>query len=125
METRWYFILGDIAANCLVAIAAVALTSLLVGGALGMIPGMIVGMLLGMAVALVIGMGFLAPLLGVMEVISPCMLSGMAGGMFGAMFDLSGMQILQWGAATGVAMLAIVYLLNALLSGPQRLGDRF
>ena len=121
METRWYFIVGDLAANILVATVAVALTSWLIGGSLGMLPGMIVGMLLGMAIALVIGMGLLAPLLGVMEVISPCMLSGMLGGMFGAMWNPAGSQILQWGANTGFAVLVIIYAINAVLSGSQML----
>lgn len=123
METRWYFIVGDIAANILVATAAVALSSWLIGGGIGMVPGMLIGMLLGMAVGMFLGFGFLSPLLGVMEVASPCMLSGMFGGMWGGMWSLDGGEILQWGAATGIIVLAIVYALNAAMSGPQQIGD--
>ncbi len=121
METRWYFILGDLAANILVACAAVALSSWLIGGSLGMLPGMIIGMLFGMVIGLVIGMGCLTVFLGVMEVATPCMLSGMFGGMWGGMWSLAGAEVLQWGAATGVITLTAVYVLNAFVSGPQKI----
>ena len=121
METRWYFVLGDIAANILVATVAFALSSWLIGGALGMFPSMLIGMVLGMAITLPLSLGMLSTLLGVMEVMCPCMLSGMFGGMFGAMRPLDGAEILPWGAATGIAVVVVIYLANALLSGPQKL----
>ena len=83
MEKRLYFIIGDLFANAFVATVAVALTAWLLGGSWGMIPGMLVGMLIGMAVALPLSLALLSPILGVMEVISPCMISGMLGGMWG------------------------------------------
>lgn len=121
MEKRWNFILGDLFANVLVATAAAALTSWLIGGSWGMLPGMLIGMLIGMAVALPLGLGLLTPLLGVMEVVSPCMLAGMFGGMFGGMWPLEGADILRWGAGGGLASMALIYSLNAILTGPQKL----
>jgi hypothetical protein len=120
METRPLFVLGDFAANIFVATAITAVTSLLIGGSLGMWPGMIAGMLLGMALALPLGFGLMAPWLGVMEVATPTMLSGMFAGMWGGMWDLSAAEMLRWGAGTGVAVVVVIYALNAVMSGPQR-----
>ena len=121
MEKRPLFIIGDLFANALVATAATALTTWLIGGHWGMLPGMLIGMILGMAIALPLGLAMLSPLLGVMEVITPCMLSGMFGGMWGGMWSLSGSEVVNWGAGTGVAVVMIIYLLNAIMSGPQKL----
>jgi len=122
MEKRLYFVVGDFVANALVATAAVAVTTWLIGGTWGMISGMIVGMVLGMIVALPLSLGLLSPLLGIMEVIAPCMLSGMLGGMWGGMWALTGGQIVQWGVGTGVAVVAVIYALNIFMTGPQRFG---
>ena len=119
MEKRLYFVVGDFVANIVVATAAVAVTSWLIGGAWGMIPGMIVGMVVGMIVALPLSLGCLFPLLGVMEVMAPCMLSGMLGGMWGGMWDLEGTAILQWGAGTGIAVVVVIYAMNIFMTGPQ------
>ena len=121
METRWYFVLGDLCANILVATVAVAVSTWLVGGSLGMLPGMLIGMLIGMALALFPFFGLLSVVLGVMEVMTPCMLSGMLGGMFGGMWALTGAEIWQWGSGTGITVVAVVYALNAAVSGQQEL----
>ncbi|MFW2405648.1 MAG: hypothetical protein ACN4GT_12835 [Gammaproteobacteria bacterium] len=121
MEKRPYFVIGDLIANILVATAAVALTTWLIGGSWGMIPGMIVGMVLGMIIAIPLTVAVLAPLLGIMEVMAPCMLGGMFGGMWGGMWPLQGEEILRWGVGTGIVSFAVVYVLNTVLSGPQRI----
>lgn len=121
MEKRLYFIIGDLFANTFVATAAVALTAWLIGGSWGMIPGMPIGMVIGMLVALPLSLVLLSPILGVMEVISPCMVSGMFGGMWGGMWPLAGGAIFRWGVGTGIAVLVIVYALNAVVSGPQKI----
>ena len=115
MEKRLYFIIGDLFANALIATIAVALTTWLIGGSWGMIPGMLVGMLLGMVTALPLSL-----ILGIMEVLSPCMISGMLGGMWGGMWPLAGGEILQWGVGTGIAVVVVIYALNAVVSGPQK-----
>jgi hypothetical protein len=120
MEKRLYFIIGDLFANALIATVAVALTAWLIGGSWGMIPGMLVGMLLGMVIALPLSLIMLTPILGVMEVLSPCMISGMLGGMWGGMLPLAGGAILQWGVGTGIAVVMVIYALNAVVSGPQK-----
>ena len=121
MEKRLYFIIGDLVANALVATVAVALTAWLIGGAWGMLPGMLVGMVLGMAIALPLTLALLFPILGVMEVMAPCMLSGMVGGMWGGMWPLAGVAIYQWGIGTGIAVVVIIYAVNAAMSGRQTL----
>jgi hypothetical protein len=121
MEKRPYFVIGDLIANILVATAAVALTAWLIGGSWGMIPGMIVGMVLGMIIAVPLTVALLAPLLGIMEVLAPCMLGAMFGGMWGGMWPLQGAEILRWGVGTGVVSFVVVYALNTVLSGPQRI----
>ena len=121
MEKRLYFVIGDLLANAFVASVTAALTAWLIGGSWGMIPGMLAGMVIGMAVAVPLSLGLLFPILGVMEVISPCMISGMLGGMWGGMWPLAGGDTIRWGVVTGVAVVAIVYTLNASLSGPQKL----
>jgi len=78
-------------------------------------------MLVGMIVALPLSLGLLFPLLGVMEVITPCMVSGMFGGMWGGMWPLSGADIFRWGIGTGLVVVALIYALNAVLSGPQKI----
>ncbi|MDH3510921.1 MAG: hypothetical protein OER85_08730 [Gammaproteobacteria bacterium] len=121
MEKRLYFIIGDLFANALVATAAVALTAWLIGGSWGMVPGMLVGMLIGMIIALPLSLALLAPILGIMEVLSPCMISGMLGGMWGGMLPLAGAAILRWGIGTGMAVVVVIYLLNSVTTGPQKI----
>ncbi len=106
---------------------AAAVATWLIGGAWGMFPGMLLGMLIGMIIALVLGLALLTPILGVMEVLTPCMLSacmlsGMFGGMWGGMWPLTVIEVLKWGGGTGVAVVVIIYVLNTIVTGPQRIG---
>jgi len=121
MEKRLFFVVGDLLSNVLIATVAIAVTTLLIGGRLGMAVGMIIGMVVGMLIATAIGMGFIARRLGIMEVVMPACLSGMLGGMWGGMWSLSVVETLQWGLITGTGVMVAVYLLNALISGPQKL----
>ena len=123
MEKRLYFIIGDLAGNVLVATAAVALTAWLIGGSWGMIPGMVLGMMIGMVIAVPLSLGLLFPLLGVMEVMAPCMVSGMVGGMVGGMWPLAGGEIFSWGAAIGVGVVVVIYAMNVIMTGPQKIGS--
>ena len=123
MEKRLYFVAGDILSNIVVGIVSVGVTTLLIGGSMGMWPGMLAGMVIGMVLAMGLSMGVLAPRLGIMEIMMPCMMTGMFGGMWGGMVPLGIVDTLQWGAATGVTVLTIMYLLNAAISGPQKLPE--
>jgi len=122
MEKRPYFIIGDLLANALVATVAVAVSASLIGGGWGMIPGMLAGMVVGMLVALPLSLIVLFPLLGVMEVMAPCMLSGMLGGMWGGMWPLAGESVFRWGISTGIGVMVEIYMLNAIITGPQKTG---
>ncbi|GMR23384.1 MAG: hypothetical protein BMS9Abin37_1805 [Acidobacteriota bacterium] len=123
MEKRLYFVIGDLFANAFVATVAVAMTAWLIGGSWGMIPGMLVGMVIGSVIAVLLSLGPLAPMFGFMEVIAPCMLSGMLGGMWGGMWPLAGAATLRWGTGTGLVVIVLVYALNALMTGPQKIGS--
>ena len=121
MEKRLYFVTGDILSNVVVGIVSVGVTTLLIGGSMGMWPGMLAGMVVGMVLAMGLSMGVLAPRLGIMEIMMPCMMTGMFGGMWGGMVSLGIIDTLLWGAATGVTVLTVIYLLNAAISGQQKL----
>ena len=121
MEKRLNFIIGDLLANAFIATVTVALTAWLIGGSWGAIPGMLIGMIIGMVIALLLSLILLFPILGVFEVIAPCMLSGMLGGMWGGMWPLAGDAIFRWGIGTGMAVIVVVYALNAVTSGPQKI----
>ena len=121
MENRPYFIAADVACNVGIALIAVAISTLVFGGNIGMLAGMVGGMLIGMILGLLLGFGILAPRFGIMEVIVPCMMSGMIGGMVGGMQDLSAAEILQWGCITGLGSLVAIYTLNAVFGGQQKL----
>ena len=54
------FVLGDFAANIVIATVAVAVTTLLIGGGLGMVTGMVAGMLIGMVIDMFVGLGLLS-----------------------------------------------------------------
>lgn len=123
MEKRLYFVTGDILSNVVVGIVSVGVTTLLIGGSMGMWPGMLAGMVVGMVLAMGLSMGVLAPRLGIMEIMMPCMMTGMFGGMWGSMYDLTMAETLRWGAYTGLTVLAIMYGLNSAISGPQKLPD--
>lgn len=123
MEKRLYFVIGDLIANAFVATVVVALTAWLIGGSWGMSPGMLIGMVIGMAVSLVLSFILLTPILGAMEIFVPCMFSGMLAGMWGGMWPLTGAEILRWGIGTGVIVIVFIYVLNAVMSGPQKTGD--
>jgi hypothetical protein len=120
MEKRLYFVIGDLLANTTIATIAVALTAWLIGGSWGMVPGMLAGMLIGMLITLPLALGLLSPFLGVMEVLSPCMISGMFGGMWGGMWPLAGSAVFSWGIGTGIVVIAIIYILNARMTGMQK-----
>ncbi len=123
MEKRLYFVIGDLLANMVIATIAVALTAWLIGGSWGMVPGMLGGMVIGMLITLPLALGLLAPLLGIMEVLSPCMISGMLGGMWGGMWPLAGNAVFSWGIGTGTIVMVMIYVLNARMTGIQKISN--
>ena len=120
METRPHFLLGDLLANATLGMFAALACAGLVSENWSPLAAMCAGMLLGMALAfpasIVFGIFF-----GAFEITIPLMLtgmvSGMAGGMLTEMGPLPVREAIQWGAAVGIAVLALTYIANAFLRG--------
>ena len=119
METRLYFIVGDLLSNTFLGGVVGAACSAIFADGWPMFPAMLLGMALGMLIAVpvefVCGIFF-----GAFEVMLPMMLTGMAAGMFASMAasltDLSWPRGALLGVAAGAATLAFTYLANALLT---------
>lgn len=114
METRLFFLLGDLlAATVISAIAGVAAAAL-IGPGWNMVIAMFVGMFVGMGLALPGTFAFL-PLFGAMEVMVPTMLGGMLSGMWigmaAAMTEVSLLQGAFYGA--GIGLVALVFTTTA------------
>jgi len=119
METRPYFLLGDLFVNSAVG-ALVGLTcAALLDPSWNMWLGMFVGMAMGMAMALVLSLAVFALLFGAMEVMVPAMLTGMIAGMVvgmaAPMTPVSLSEGARWGALLGLVCLAVTYAANTVL----------
>ena len=126
MDKRFYFILGDLLVNSLTGALVGLVCNLLIDTGWNMWIAMFVAMAIGMGMALVLffpaGMLF-----GAMEVMVPQMQSGMwAGmvvGMWAAMHPLDNIAALEVGALCGLAVIIIIWALNSLMRGPQKVGE--
>jgi hypothetical protein len=119
VETRPYFVLGDLLVNTAVGALVGLACAALLSPAWNMWLGMFVGMALGMAMALVLSLGLFAVLFGAMEVMVPAMLTGMIAGMVvgmaAPMTEVGLAQGARWGALLGVGCLIATYAANAVL----------
>jgi hypothetical protein len=120
METRPYFVLGDVFTNVVIGAAAAVLASKLVPPSWSVLFAMPAAMFLGMLVSIPIALAA-SPLFGAFEIMLPGMLSGMMGGMIGrmpaAMAPSPGpARAAAWGAGVGVATVLWVYALTAVAS---------
>ena len=124
MEKRPYFIAGDLLA-CLLTGAlagwwAVDGSRFGLSGLMAMGIAMVIGMLKGMGAGLLLGM-FFTPLFGAMELMLPVMLAGMVPGMVvgmaSVMVDITTTDASGLGAMIGVACLAVIYVMNAVMRG--------
>ncbi len=126
METRVYFILGDLAACVLAGAAGGWLAHAGVPGDMSSFFAMFIGMFLGMVSGMICGF-LLAPFFGAMEVMLPATLAGMIGGMVVAMQNAMGgvsPEDPPWtGRAAGGACLAATYFLQAPTPGGGALGE--
>ncbi|MBL6932217.1 MAG: hypothetical protein ISR45_04655 [Rhodospirillales bacterium] len=126
METRVYFILGDLAACVLAGAAGGWLAHAGVPGDMSSFFAMFIGMFLGMVSGMICGF-LLAPFFGAMEVMLPATLAGMIGGMVvamqNAMAGVSPDDATWMGGAAGVACLAVTYFLQARLHGEVALDE--
>ena len=80
METRPYFIVGDIVSNLFVGALVGGACALLLDTGWNMFVAMIVGMVLGMVISLPLAL-LLSAFFGAMETILPVMTTGMVAGM--------------------------------------------
>jgi hypothetical protein len=116
METRLYFVAGDLANNALVGALVGLLMSLLIGPGWPMILAMAVGMVLGMIISLPFAFG-LSALFGAMETMLPVMTTGMVSGMVVSMSaSTANLGIgggAEMGALSGLGVFAVTYLFNA------------
>jgi hypothetical protein len=120
METRPYFVLGDISGNALVGAFSGWAGIAWMPHALGFWPGMLVSMLGSMAVTMVLALTLLLRWFGAMEVMIPTMLSGMTANMvvcaLGHHYGWSNGTGALLGAAIGLAVLLLTYVANARLT---------
>lgn len=124
METRLYFLIGDLLA-CIVSGAAAAWLVWLAipagwAAPVWMPAGMVLGMVIGTPVGVIGGVLF-TPLFGAMEISMPAGLSGMAAGMLAGMAtpmtEISATGAPGIGAAAGLVCLAYSYIRHAMLVG--------
>ena len=120
LETRRYFVFGDLLSTCFIGGAVGGVTSLLVQDGWPMPVGMIAGMVLGMVLSLLLSLLFV-PAFGALEIMLPSMLAGMVSGMVCGMAvaagALSGLAALGAGAGCGFVVVVYTYLLNARVGG--------
>jgi hypothetical protein len=118
METRPYFVIGDLIMNTLAGAVAGGLMALIFGADWNMFVAMIVGMALGMVIALPLSL-LGSALFGAMEVMLPVMTSGMLAGMvvsMGAtMNTLSFLDGTRLGSLCGIAVMIVTYIVNAIV----------
>ena len=125
MDSRLFFVAGDLLANTVTGALVGWVCALVVVTGWNMFLTMFLTMAIGMLVGLVLFFPF-GVFFGAMEVMLPVMFTGMVSGMvigmYCAMMPLGAMAALGWGAACGVACIAVIWTLNALLRGRRTYG---
>lgn len=120
MDSRLYFVLGDLFSNVLTGAVVGWLCAMAVAVGWNMFLAMLLTMAIGMAVGLLMSLP-LGALFGAMEVMVPTMfggmVSGMVVGMWAAMEPLGSAQSLVIGAGCGLGSILFVWTLNTLVRG--------
>jgi hypothetical protein len=118
METRPYFLIGDLLANGFAGAVIGSLMTLVFGPSWNMFLAMLVGMGIGMLVSTFIALP-LGALFGAMEVMVPVMTTGMVAGMVvsmaAAMEEVPFMRGAELGVMCGVVTLIACYVANSLI----------
>lgn len=121
METRPYFIFGDIISVAIVGVICSLACSALIGSGWNMLIAMLVGMAVGMVLAFIIAVVLLSWLFGAMEIMVPTMLTGMFSAMIvsmqASMSPLSNSAVIQTGLLVAIVTLVMTYLANLILAG--------
>lgn len=126
IETRPYFVVGDLIANSALGALVGACCSLAIPETWPSVGAMLAGMLLGMLITIPFQVGS-SLLLGAFETMLPMMLTGMSSGMLVAM--MASQSPVPWrdgltiGALTGLAVLVFTYIMNALLTREANPGE--
>ena len=120
MDSRLYFVLGDLLANISIGALVGVVSVLVVANGWNMWLAMWLMMVLGMVVSMLGAYGFLY-CFGAMEIMVPIrqtgMWSGMVVGMWEAMMPLSIAQGAIIGGITGLIVLNIIWVANTALRG--------
>jgi hypothetical protein len=120
MDSRLYFVLGDLASNVLVGMIVGALCALMIGVGWNMFLAMLITMAVGMLVGLVLWLP-LGVLFGAMEVMLPTMfggmLSGMVVGMRCTMMPVTSMEGAVIGGVCGLISIVFIWVLNNSVRG--------
>ena len=120
MDSRLYFVIGDILVNVFAGLVVGWLVALMIGPGWNMWLAMIIAMLVGMVVATVLWFPLSLPY-GAMEVMVPMMfsgmLSGMVVGMWSAMSVVTVSAATMAGAALGLAGIVVIWVINNTVRG--------
>jgi hypothetical protein len=120
METRPYFLAGDLFSNALVGAFCGWAGVAWMPHMLGFWPGMVLSMLGSMAVSMLLALTILLRWFGAMEVMIPTMLGGMTANMImcvlGHFYGWSAGAGALLGAAIGLVVLQLTYIANARLT---------
>jgi len=118
LETRPYFVFGDLAVNTTAGVLIGLVSAALFGPSWNMLVAMVVGMAIGMALSMPFAL-ISGALFGAMEVMLPVMTTGMVAGMVVSMAAAMGDVSFGWaakvGACCGIGVIAATYLANALI----------
>ena len=118
METRPYFIAGDIVSNLAVGALVGGGCALLFGPGWNMFVAMVIGMALGMVLSLPLAL-LLSAFFGALETILPVMTTGMVAGMVISMkASLMAMRVADaaWlGCVSGLGVVVATYLANGVI----------
>ncbi len=118
METRPYFVAGDIVSNLAVGALVGGACALLLGTGWNMFVAMIVGMALGVMISLPLAL-LLSAFFGALETILPVMTTGMVAGMVISMeASLAAMGVADaaWlGCLCGLGVVVATYLANGVI----------
>ncbi len=127
METRPYFIFGDLLSCGIIGALCGLLCMFIVGQDWNMMVAMVAGMVIGMVLAVLIDLIFFFWLFGAMEVMMPTMLTGMLSGMAVGAIAAMGPLEAGWcagvGALIGLGTLICTYTANAFLTGKVKYGS--
>ena len=125
MDSRLYFVIGDLAGNVLIGLLVGWLCWAIVGTGWNMFFTMLLTMGVGMIVGLVLFFP-LGILFGAMEVMLPLMftgmVSGMVVGMWCAMAPISAATASFYGAMCGLVSIVAIWVINTALRGSRTYG---